>query len=345
LARELNADIYTTNIDEEKIKKMGFKDIIPKINSIGKIPLNPPWRQELSFIKFRKLNLKGKYDFFIICGEWAIPGVVNNKPNIWYAHSTIRELWDLNEKIRKKKSFKDRLLFDIWTLFHRKLNKKYLRHVGKIVCNSDITRKRIIKYLHNNAKVIYPPIETKNFAYGDNKGFWLSVNRLLPPKRVEMQLKAFKKLPKDKLIIVGSYEKSCDHFEEYLSYLNKIKPNNVEILHWVDYKKVIELYGNCKAFITTPIEEDFGMTAIEAMASGKPVIAPDSGGYKESVIDRETGLLIKDIDENKLVAAIKKISNDLKKNPDKYRETCINQAKKFDTSIFIKKIKENLNER
>ena len=65
LARELGADLYTTNIDAEKIGKMGYDDVLPRIYSIGQIPKQAPFRQQLAFWKFRWLNLSGKYDFFI----------------------------------------------------------------------------------------------------------------------------------------------------------------------------------------------------------------------------------------------------------------------------------------
>ena len=92
LARELNADLYTTNIDQEKIDKMGFPDIKPI--SIGRVPINAPLRQQMALWKFRRLNLGKKYDFYIIDGDWAMAGAVHNKPNMWYVHSPIREIWD-----------------------------------------------------------------------------------------------------------------------------------------------------------------------------------------------------------------------------------------------------------
>ena len=150
-------------------------------------------------------------------------------------------------------------------------------------------------------------------------------------------MKAFQKLPKEKLIVVGSYEQSR-HFKAYANYIKKVKPKNVQLLHWVDFNTLVDLYANCKGFITTSKDEDFGMTPVEAMASGKPVIAPNEGGYKETVVDGITGKLINNITVDKLVQAIKEIG----KNPKKYKNACLNQAKKFDTSIFIKKIKEEI---
>jgi hypothetical protein len=101
LARELKADLYTTNIDNEKIKKMGFPDV--NVISIGKVPINAPFKHQLAFWKFRSFNLENKYDFYIISGDWAMSGLVNNKPNLWYIHSPMRELYDLREFIRNKR--------------------------------------------------------------------------------------------------------------------------------------------------------------------------------------------------------------------------------------------------
>jgi len=141
-------------------------------------------------------------------------------------------------------------------------------------------------------------------------------------------------MPKEKLIIVGSYEKA-KHFKKYANYIKKMKPKNVRILSWIKEEKLIDLYANCKGFITTSKEEDFGMTSVEAMASGKPVIAPKEGGYKETIIEDVTGKLIDNINVDKLIKAIKEVG----KKPETYKDVCLKQAKRFDTKIFIKKIK------
>ncbi len=206
LARDLKADFYSTNIDREKIRKMGFSNI--NLISIGKIPINAPLRQQLALIKFRKLNLKNKYDFYIIDGDWAMSGAVNNRPNLWYVHSPIREIWDAYEYTRNKiVPWFARWPFDIWVYFNRYLNRKYIKSVEKIACNSINTQNRIRKFLGREVTVINPPIETSKFYYKKNGDFWLSVNRLLAAKRVDIQMKAFEKLPDEKLIVVGSYER------------------------------------------------------------------------------------------------------------------------------------------
>lgn len=334
LARELKADIYTTNIDKEKIRKMGFST--KNIFSIGNIPLNAPLRQEAAYWKFRKLNLKNKYDLYIIAGDWAMSATRHNHPNVWYVYSPTREIWDLYEYTKDNLIPEHKkLLFSLWVKIRRKINKHDVKYVDKIISISKNVQRRVKKYLNRNSSVIYPPTETSNYRHKKHKNYWLSVNRLITHKRVDMQIKAFQNLPKEKLIIVGSYEKS-KHFQKYAEYINKIKSNNVKIISWIDNKKLIKLYSECKGFITTSKDEDYGMTPLEAMASGKPVIAPDEGGYKETVINNKTGLLIENISAEKIILAV----NEINKNPEKYKSSCLKQAKKFDTRIFINKFKE-----
>lgn len=335
LAREFGADIYTTNIDFEKIKKMGFDE--NNIFSIGKIPINAPYRQQLAYYKFKKLNLKDKYDLYFIAGDWAMSAGINNKPNLWYVYSPVREIWDLYEYTRHNTvPFLKRPLFDAWVYYHRSISRNNIKHINRIISISDNVRKRVKRYFGRDSTVIYPPVQTSKFKYKKNGDYWLSVNRLIHHKRVDLQLKAFLKIPNEKLIVVGSYEKA-KHFQAYVEYIKKIKPDNVEIVSWVEFDDLVDLYANCKGFIATSKDEDFGMNAIEALASGKPVIAVNEGGYKETVIDNVTGRLI-NADESSLIKAIKYIGI----NPKEYKNRCIKQAKKFDIENFIRKIKTEL---
>jgi glycosyltransferase involved in cell wall biosynthesis len=311
---------------------MGFSGI--RIHSIGRVPRNAPFRQQLTLHLFRKLDLSGQYDFFIIAGDWAMSGAVNNKPNLWYVHSPIREIWDLYEYTRQNTvPFFGRFFFDIWVRLNRRLNRQYVSHVDRLLCNSLNTKNRLEKYLQREALVIYPPTDTCRFTSKADEGFWLSVNRMISHKRVEMQIDAFLRMPDEKLVIVGSYEQSR-HFKAYAKRMTGICPHNVTILHWADQETLLDLYAKCRGFITTAKDEDFGMAPVEAMAAGKPVIAPNEGGYRETVLDGGTGILINDISADALVGAVKKLKDDA----GSYQQACQTRAKQFDTAVFIKKV-------
>lgn len=81
-------------------------------------------------------------------------------------------------------------------------------------------------------------------------------------------------------------------------------------------------------------DDDWGFR-MNVVGVSKPVIAPNEGGYKESVVDKVTGRLINDIDHDKIVDAVKEIG----KNPEKYKDECLKQVKKFDVGVFIKTTK------
>jgi glycosyltransferase involved in cell wall biosynthesis len=314
---------------------MGFST--KNIYSIGKVPINAPFRQQKTLLLFRLFTPKKKYDHYIIAGDWAMAGAVRNKPNTWYVHSPIREIWDLYPHTRKHLVvWWKKLPFDIWVLLNRYLNKKYTKHVGQLVCNSKNTQQRVKKFLGRDATIIHPPIETQEYTWKKDKGYWLSVNRLIAHKRVTMQLAAFKHLPKEKLVIVGSYEQA-KHFLAYKKKIKRLQPNNVTIKEFVDEKELHELYAHCKGFITTAKDEDFGMTVVEAMASGKPVIAPNEGGYKESITPK-TGILIDDITPKKIVTAVQAIN----KKHNTYKKACQQQAKKFNTKVITKQLITNI---
>lgn len=336
LAREFKADVFTTNIDRKKIGKMGFTNI--SLRSIGKVPINPPYRQQMALMRFRLFKSPEDYDCHIIDGDWAMSGAVRNRPNVWYVHAPIREIWDLYDFTRKNNvpAWK-RPAFDLWVRYNRHLNLRYVRHVERMVCNSKNTQGRVKRYLKRDAKVVYPPIESKRFKFKKSGDFWLSVNRLISHKRVDIQLRAFAKLPKERLVVVGSYEQSR-HFKTYAGYLEGIRPQNVKILNWVSNPELLNLYSTCKGFVTTAKDEDFGMTPVEAMASGKPVVAANEGGYKETVIDGVTGSLIDNINPDRLVNALKKVGKD----PERYKEACLKRASEFDTRVFVKEMKEVL---
>lgn len=331
LAKYFNADVITTDLNTESVKKMGYSDI--RIISLGKTPKVPPLKQISASFHFAACDFSKEYDFFIFSGNWAHFAAKKHKPNLYYCHTPTRAFYDLYDTFLSRQSLLISIFFRIWVWLHRPVSEYYLSHVCKIATNSKNTSMRIKKYFNREAQVIYPPVETSKFECREYGDFWLSVNRLYPEKRVEIQIEAFKKMPDEALVIVGGYSKG-DHAKSYAENIVNNLPQNVKVLGEISEAELLDIYSRCKGFICTAMDEDFGMTPVEAMASGKPVIAVNEGGFKETVIDRKTGVLV-NADCQSIIEAVKSISC----RPDVYRDECFHRAKEFDISIFTEKIK------
>jgi glycosyltransferase involved in cell wall biosynthesis len=178
--------------------------------------------------------------------------------------------------------------------------------VDVFIANSKTVQNRITKYYRRESTIIYPPVETQNFSVRDlstqkpEEKYFLAGCRLAPYKRIDIVIEAFKTLGADyKLKIFGS---GVD-----LERLKKIAgaAENIEFLGRVSEEDKTKLFENAQAFIN-PQEEDFGITVIESMAAGRPVIAYRKGGATETVIEGETGLFFDEETADSLVAAIKK---------------------------------------
>ncbi len=327
LAKGINATIFTTNISGNKIRELGFDDV--KIVSIGKVPKIKHLKQISTMLRFYFLKKEG-FDLYILGGPYSIYISKKHKPCLWYCFSPLRGLYDL-------RYFKKDILSpvkQVVKIVQMFFDKSAVSSIQDIITPSVTVQKRVLKYYKRSSKIVYHPVSIDDFKFKPPKGYWLSVQRIDPYKRIGMQIEAFSKLPEEKLIIVGG---ASDANRKYFELLKKKAPKNVIFAGAVfNRNKLAKLYSNCIGLIATSKDEDFGMTPVEAMASGKPAIAPNEGGYKETIIDGVTGKLVGNIDVDKLVMAIKEVG----KNPESYKNACLKQSKKFDTKIFVKKMRQ-----
>jgi glycosyltransferase involved in cell wall biosynthesis len=164
-------------------------------------------------------------------------------------------------------------------------DKKTSRGVDAFVANSENVRERIRKAYNRDAAVIYPTVGTDYFRPGPAakkpEPYYLIAGALVPYKRVALAVAACRKLDAPlKIVGVGTEEGRLRKMAE---------GGRVEFLGWQSDENLRELYRNCEAFLF-PADEDFGITAVEAMACGKPVIAYKKGGALETVVDGVTGV-------------------------------------------------------
>lgn len=333
LARGINADVITTDLNKTSVENMGYQDI--KIISIGETIKFPLLKQISLCFRFAICDFSKKYDFFIFSNNWSHFAARKHKPNLWYCFSPPRVLYDLYDVFIRREPFLIRQILKIWAPIHRYFSMKFVSHVEHFVTISKNVQKRIEKYYGKDSPVIYPAIDIAKYKFKKCGDFWLSVNRLYPEKRIELQINAFREMPDEKLVIVGGATQG-DLSMKYASKITENIPQNVKLLGNVSEDELIELYATCKGHITTALDEDFGLTPVEAMASGKATVAVKEGGYLETINDGVTGLLV-DARESSIIEGIRLISKD----PEKYRYQCETRAKDFDVHQFIEKM-ENI---
>ncbi|WP_343089338.1 glycosyltransferase [Methanocalculus natronophilus] len=332
LADILKADIITT--DTDAAGRLGTSVPIRSLGSTVKIP---PFKQISATWKFASPDYSEDYDFFIFTGNWSHYAARSHHPNLWYCYTPVRAFYDLYPAFLLRQGFLARQAFRAWTSVHRRLDQRSVTKVDRIVTISENVRQRIMQYYGRDAEIIYPPIDTSRYRCIEYGNFWLSVNRLYPEKRIELQIEAFRMIPDEQLVIVGGYAEG-DHAGRYVESLRQNLPSNVELLGEVTEEYLLDLYGRCRGLVCTALDEDFGLTPVEAMASGKPVVAVNEGGFRETVTPG-TGVLVS-ADAREIAEAVRQVSSE----PERYREACVKRAKEFDTIVFSEKIQRVIND-
>jgi glycosyltransferase involved in cell wall biosynthesis len=334
MAEELEADIITTQVDEGAVRLAGFEKA--RFVRLGGTLGTPVLKQVSASLRFALCDFRGKYDFYIFCGNWCLPAARRHRPNLWYCLSPVRAFYEGFDREAARLRFPKRELFKAWVALHSPLDRRFARSFDGIVSISENTRGRVKRYYGLDSEVIFPPVDTKRYGNGGYGDYWLSVNRLYREKRIELQYDAFTRLPGERLVVVGGFS-AGEGAEVYAKELLAKKPANVEVKGMISEEELLGLYAGCRGLVCTALDEDFGLTPVEAMAAGKPVVAVDDGGYRETVVDGATGRLV-EADAGKLAAAIREVGSD----PGRYGKACVERAASFDRKIFSRKLKGRL---
>jgi len=334
IVRAFDARIASTNIDHALLKDLGInKDAVYDLGTVARgAPLGPIE----SSILFKKARFPG-FDKYLLSGFWALYAAYNHKPNISYCYTPRRDFYDLKHySIAHQSNLAKKAVAWSWTTAHSHFDRNAIRQVAKILTLSRTVQKRIARYYKRDSTVIYPPVPTDRYYTKEFGDFWLSVNRLYPEKRVDLQIEAFKDLLDENLLIVGGYSRRDKGLIAYHRLFADLPPN-VKILGKIPEERLLDLYATCKGVLHTPIDEDFGLVPVEAQASGKAVVGVNEGALRETIINGQTGFLVNP-DPGSLRAAIRYVS----KEPERFRDACIKNARRFDEDIFVAKIRPYL---
>lgn len=338
LAVELKADFITAYASPEtfsELQKQLGKNLI--ILSKDKIKTRVARFFWLRFIFWRNRKIFKNYDLIIASAPAATEAVAKyvklGTVKMTYTHTTPRRVFDQYEMSKK---FYPIFLQPFYVVFARFWKWLYLSTIKKYdinIANSENTRQRIIDHTGSDANVvIWPPIMTKKFKWLGQEDYFLSYGRLDEAKRIEIIVKAFQKMPDKKLVVASGGPR--------LEVVKKLAVGygNIKILGWVSDNELFDLVGKCQAVVYIPIDEDAGMTHLEANAAGKPVLGVAEGGLIESVIENKTGILVKaNPGENDIARAAEIMTKDW---CQERKGICKEHAKKYDKEIFFEKMKK-----
>jgi glycosyltransferase involved in cell wall biosynthesis len=238
-------------------------------------------------LAIRRFDLR-EYDLIISSSHAVAKGVKteDHQLHICYCHTPMRYAWDLEEQYLEAMGRVKALAARQVLKFLRRWDLRSAPRVDAFVANSHYVAERIGRVYGREAAVIYPPVSTHLFEAREQKDdFYLTVSRLVPYKRVDLMVEAFNRMPGKKIKIVGTGPE--------LEGLRGKARGNVEFLGFQPDEKVRELLGAAKGFIFAA-EEDFGITPVEAQASGTPVVAYGRGGALETVVPGVTGLFFQE---------------------------------------------------
>ncbi len=334
LCRDLEADLAfgyrnkkTFNLDE-------LSNNLINLESESKLPA---WRTIKRLHTFRnKTKFLYRYKNVIYTGQNSSLAVSNHSEgkNIYYCFTPPRSMYDLKESHLASQTPLERLRHVLYNTFYQPLYENAIRKMDVILADSKNVQNRIQKFLGLESTVLYPPCDVDKFNWMGQDDYYLSTARLTSYKRVDIIIQAFIKLPQKRLIITstGPDEKKLKQLAEGFA--------NIQFTGDINDNELKNLIGNAIATIYIPIDEDFGISPVESMAAGKPVIGSGEGGLLETVIHGETGWLSSpNISVEELVQMLDAANPKLARS---MRFSCEKQATGFRTELFINKIKDSL---
>jgi glycosyltransferase involved in cell wall biosynthesis len=290
------------------------------------------WQRFLPAMPYaiEQFDLSG-YDLVLSSCHAVAKGVLTHarQKHLCYCYTPMRYVWDLYHTYlehTRLSPLADRVFR--WSAHYlRQWDYSAAQRVDRLLAISRTVQERIRRVYGREAPVVYPPVDTAFFKPDEAAvaDYFLVVSRFVPYKRVDLVIETFS-YRDDKLLVVGE-----GPLERRLKGMTR--RHNIEFIGPVTDEELRTLYQNCRALVF-PGEEDFGLTPVECMACGRPVVALGYGGASETVLDGETGVLFPEQTPTALDAAIDRL-NKMKINAT----ACRSRAQHFDQQVFMAKIR------
>lgn len=288
LAREFGADLVCAARDEAMFPAHEIPSTCRTLSR--SLPAHPVVRLLHGAWMFRRrTGTLGDYDWALYSGSTAPLAALGAKPtrSFYYCHTVPRFIYDLREFYLDRIPAWKRPALQALGAWLRPRYEAAVARIDTIIANSENVRQRIQRYLRRDSIVVHPPCDIEGFRWIEQGDYYLSTARLEPYKRVDLIVRAFQEMPDRKLLVA-----SGGSDEGRLMRLAAGAPN-IRFVGWQSPAALRELTGRALATVYIPRDEDFGMSPVESMAAGKPVIGVAEGGLLETVLPGETGLLMR----------------------------------------------------
>jgi glycosyltransferase involved in cell wall biosynthesis len=274
-----------------------------------------------------QLDLRG-YDLIISSESGPAKGIIPppGSLHICYCHTPMRYIWNMYHDYRGRSGILTRTLMPPLSQYLRLWDTVSSNRVDYYIANSRTVASRIKRYYRRDAVVISPPVNVESFEIVDqNKlgDYYLMAGELVAYKRPELAVQAFNRMNK-KLVIIGG--------GDMLKDIRRIAGPTITVMGPQPFDVLRHHYARCQALIF-PGEEDFGIVPVEAMASGRPVIAYGRGGATETVVPKLTGIFFQEQTVEAIIEAECTFRN-LTFCPEKIAE----HARTFRSSQFAEKM-------
>lgn len=244
------------------------------------------------------------YDIALSSSYVVAKGVLTSAEqlHVSYVHSPVRYAWDLQFTYLRDGGYTRGLRgFLARALLHylRLYDVTSASRPDLLLANSQFVARRIWNTYRRRATVIHPPVDVEAFTLCEEKdGPYVTCSRLVPYKRVDLLVEAFRLMPQRELVVIGDGPD--------LARLRALAPPNVRFLGRQPHEALAYYLRYARGFLFGALE-DFGIVPVEAMACGTPVVAYGRGGACETVIDGVTGVLFPKQEPEAVAAAVQRL--------------------------------------
>jgi len=328
--------------EKDGIKAVDISYLLPRwARLVGKITKN---KRALEYWIWEMIDPKDLGDFDVVITSGVTPRamiVQENVMHVNYCHSVPRWLFDLWH-YRWKNVKRGIRVFAFASLF-RVMEAAIDSRVDYYFVNSELIQRRLWHYLKRDSVILYPSIDVSKYRSAESEDYILHMGRFDVEKQIMPVVKACEML-NVKLVLTGGKGTDRSTYE----YVLKNNRNLIDYRGFVSEKEKIDLLAHCKAVVYNPLNEDFGIIPLEALASGKPVIVNNTGFppmllSKTGVIEEKDkvrickGGIITSSSAEGIAKAISML-NGIGWDAEEMRMF----AEEFDFSEFKKKLKEQL---